>query len=384
MNEYLSFSDVLILPKYSNISSRKNIDTSYNFNNLKLNTSIVSSNMDSVTSLEMCKAMKQAGGIGALHRFWSIEENVKIYKTLIKDSMNDCIVSFGLGSKELERAEALVHAGADMLLLDVAHGASLEVVNQVKNIRNILGKDLFLIVGNFATANTINDVLDALPKGSIDMFKIGIGGGAACTTRKVTGVGMPTFASIFDCKRAHVPLMADGGIRDSGDFCKAIAAGADLVMCGRMFAGCDESPAENKYERILDEDGIFIPWGEWNKLSEKDKKEWEEHRSGTLACFQKKFPLYKDIITHKKYRGSASLESYEVQGKVSDWRTPEGEAYWTPATGPVANVVQQLSAALRSSMSYVGANTLQEYQEKVEFIKVTHGGFLEGKAHGKT
>jgi len=285
----------------------------------------------------MAVAMSDNGAVGALHRFTSIENNVKMFITA-SNVKNKPIVSIGLGDKELERAEALYAAGANVFLIDVAHGASMEVVKQTSELRKLLHHSSQLIVGNFATSRSIRDFIHHLGSDKdVQAYKVGIGGGSACLTRVVTGAGLPTFASVLDCSNVGVPIIADGGIRNSGDFAKAIAAGATTVLMGRLFAGCDESPSE-----LID-----TPSGRF-----------------------------------KKYRGSASTESYQVQGKIAQHRSYEGDAYKIPYTGPVSKVLQQFEGGLRSALSYVGATNIQEFREFTEFAEVTTGGAVEGTAHG--
>lgn len=339
MNQFPSFDDVLILPKFSLIKSRKDVDPYSGFT-----LPIISSNMDSVTGSKMAKAMAESHSVGCLHRFCSIEENVKMFEDA-RSPEGKPWVSIGLGPMEIERARALHKAGAETFVIDVAHGASAEVVNQTIELYDWIGLSCKIVVGNFATANSIHAFEKAL--GCTDVvwaYKVGIGGGSACLTRVVTGCGMPTLASIMDCKRAGVKIIADGGIRNSGDFAKAIAAGADYVMLGGMIAGCDESPGEVIFEEI----GGYL--------------------GNPIA---------------KKYRGSASKESYVVQNKISEWRTAEGDSFTVPYRGPVGQVIQQLEAGLRSAMSYVGATTIKEFQQRAEFIHITSAGIAENGSHGK-
>lgn len=351
MIKTFTFDDVLLVPKFSFIKSRKDIDLSQTFLDEKINIPLVSSNMDSVTGSDMAKAMLNQGAMGCLHRFNSIEENVNMFKSSFVPLENLTTlrpwVSIGLGGNELERAHALKHWGANVFIVDVANGANIEVVKQVQSLREILGNRVNIVVGNFATGQAIKDFIYHVGSDRVDAWKVGIGGGSACTTRKITGSGYPTFSSIRDCVNTGQHIIADGGIRNSGDFSKAIAAGAKMVMVGGMLAGCDESPSEKVLGEVI--------------------KESEGYRHSL----------------HKKYRGSASAESYEVQGKTADHRTPEGESFLVPYTGPAADVVQQMSAGLRSSMSYVGAANLEEFRSEAEFIQITSNGSLETHAHGK-
>lgn len=337
-----SFADVLIVPQFSTVKSRADVDTSVKFGLDDLRLGIISSNMDTVTGPEMSKAMLKNGAQACLHRFQSIGNNVLQFVSSSYEGKAPW-VSIGLGANELERATALLDAGAKTFLIDVAHGATMEVVFQTKALRNIVGKDKYIIVGNFATKRSVQTFLSRLGDTTIDAIKVGIGGGSACTTRIVTGCGVPTLASIIDCKSLNIPIIADGGMRDSGDIAKAIAAGASAVMLGRMLAGAEESPGQAYQPRGIDSGNTLL----------------------------------------KEYRGSASEESYKVQGKEASHRTPEGESFVVPYTGPVADTLQQIEAGLRSSMSYVGAHTLSEFRQKAQFIQITNAGIVEGKAHGK-
>jgi len=329
LKKSLSFDDVLIVPKFSNVKSRKDVNTRVGFLGLQV-LPVVSSNMASVTEVNMAKAMRSAGAIGALHRFMSIEDNVRMYES----SPQETLVSIGLGDVELERAAALYRVGARRFIIDVAHGAHMEVVRQTKALRHIIGKDGYIVVGNFATAQSVKDFKYFLGETKIDAIKVGIGGGGSCVTRMVTGCGLPTLASVLDCSELGLPIIADGGVRNSGDIAKALAAGATVVMCGRILAGSNESSAEV--------DSQF-----------------------------------------KIYSGSASMESYEAQGKGASHRTPEGESFLVPLTGSVFNTIQTLESGLRSAMSYVGVTNLHDFRECAELVEVTGHGKLESEAHGK-
>jgi IMP dehydrogenase len=341
----LSFDDVLLSPKFSNIVSRseEHVDTTVMFCGEKLLTPMISSNMDSVTGSTMAAAVARAGGVGALHRFWSIEDNVEAYK----QSPAHTIVSIGLGNTELERAKALYDSGAFIFLIDVAHGASMPVVEQTRQLQQMVAGNAAIIVGNFATADTLLTFTEKLGNTDVQAFKIGIGGGSACLTRVVTGVGWPTLASLLDCATTGFPLIADGGIRNSGDMAKAIAAGATTVMCGRLFAGCSESPGN---------------------LCDKDGNELKSNSPASL---------------YKKYRGSASAESYTVQGKVASHRTPEGDSFLVPWTGPVAKTMQAMEGGLRSMMSYLNSNNIGAIKDNSEFVQITSHGAIESNSHGR-
>ncbi|HXB10757.1 MAG TPA: IMP dehydrogenase, partial [Bacteroidia bacterium] len=270
--------------------------------------------------------------------------------------------SVGLGVKELERAEALYAAEAAYLILDVAHGAQMQVVQQYKQLKELL-PSVNLIVGNFATYNSIQTFSQHLGY-KPDMVKIGIGPGSACTTRVKTGVGYPQLTALLDCGRMGIPMIADGGCREIGDIAKALACKhVEMVMIGGMLAGTDETPGEVIFESVR-------PWSIETQL---------------LAQLvpPQNIPMDGGIEKFKKYRGSASKESYTDQGKDASHRTAEGESFVIPYKGPVAQVLQDIEGGLRSAFTYVGAKNLTEFQNNAEFIKITNSGLMESGAHGK-
>lgn len=337
MQRYLSYDDVLIVPKFSTIFSREECNTRTNLGlsaPVQLQVPIISANMDTVTGTEMVDTMHKYGGIGALHRFCSIEENVEMFK-----HNKHCYVSFGASDKEVERAMALYEEGADKFILDIAHGASAKAVMMYNAFRESTNfdKNIHVMIGNFATATSIRKFVD-MAQMKPDAIKVGIGGGSMCITRIVTGVGIPTLGSVMDCATTGYSIVADGGIRNSGDIAKSIVAGAKAVMIGGMLAGTDETPGEME--------------------------------------------LFNDV-PHKVYRGSASKESYEVQNKVASHRTPEGEATYVRCKGSAKHIIENIRAGLLSCMSYVNALTLPELKYNGEFVEITQNGMKESHAHGK-
>lgn len=352
--KYLTFDDVLIEPKFSMVKSRKDVDLSVKVSGIVpyQTLPIVSSPMDTVTGPEMCREMLHNGAQACLHRFWSIEENIKAFQegSLYQTGLLQIPwVSVGLGQLELERAEALVNAGARTMVIDVAHGASQQVVDQFVQLKQLFKDNVGIIVGNFATARTMKDFIEHA-QDVPDMFRVGIGGGSACTTRIKTGVGVPQLYSIMECSEVH-DIIADGGVRNSGDVAKALAAGAKLVMLGGMLAGTDESPGE-----II-----------------------------TGRDFINTNPIPSDVnFKFKQYRGSASKESYQAQGKDESWRTAEGESLLVPYKGHVKDVLKDIEGGLRSSLSYVGAFNLAQFKGKAEFLQVSSNTIIESKAHGKS
>jgi len=329
-SEYVTFDDVLIKPMFSTIKSRQEVDLSSDIGKTALKLPIFSSNMDTVTEIEMCLAMKSAGGVGVLHRFCSIEQNVKMY-TL------KAAVSCGLGEYELKRAIELQKVGAQLIFMDVAHGAMQTVIDQMALIRK--NTDLQVVVGNFASKESVDEFLNRsefMP----DAIKVGVGPGSACTTRIKTGIGVPQLSAILECIEAAkgIPIIADGGMKTPGDIAKALAAGASAVMLGGMLSGTDETPGD----AFLTSDGLY-----------------------------------------KTYRGSASKEAYQDQGKNDSWRAAEGESFSIPHKGSVKHILQDIEGGLRSAFTYVGAQNLRLFQSNSIFIKVSNSSKVENRAHGK-
>lgn len=366
MKKLLTFDDVLITPLFSEKENRTDeyVNPGVNYLGIPLTKPIIASNMDTICSSEMAAAMALNGAVGALHRFNTIEENIKEYyaaKDLIYNNVSynssvhssAIIGSVGIGDVEYERAIALTKAGCKHILIDVAHGAATHVVRQYDRIRRVLDDSVYIIVGNFATADSIklfNERCQSSRKA--DSFKLGIGGGSNCSTRIVTGCGWPTLASVLDCKDITAPLIADGGIKTSGDIAKSLVAGVSVVMVGSLLAGTDETPGE-----LVDSFGR-----PWNGDS--------DHHS--YSPTDKKF---------KKYRGSASAESYAAQGKTAKHRAPEGVSRLVECKGPVANVLNTLTGGLRSSMTYLNAGTLAELRE-CELVEISTNGHKESTPHG--
>jgi IMP dehydrogenase len=368
MNEAITFNDVLIKPKFSRIESRKDVDLSVKRLGLDLKLPVVSANMDTITNSNMAIAMGEYGAVGCLHRFQSVEDNVKELKSVLQHAGQQVMCSIGLGPSELERAEALVDAGCVSLVLDLAHGAQLSVVKQVRELRELLGYDFSLVVGNFATGQGVRDFLGYMKAESIQGVKAGIGCGSRCLTRVVTGVGQPQLSTIMEISNElrynNLTIIADGGMDSVGDIAKALGAGAHLVMSGSFFAGCEESPGETQYlhssgkaysfENFPVNVEYYIGW------SEEQRKEFSDN-----------------IPKVKKYRGSASRESYEAQGKVAKHRATEGDATLIPYKGPVADVLQEIEGGLRSSLTYTGSRTLEEFHRNVEFVRVSSNTVVE-------
>jgi len=328
MKEYFTFDDVLLVPRRSRVFSRKDVSLCSNFSrNIVLDLPIVSANMDTVTESKMAIAMAKAGGIGVIHRFLTIEGQTEEVARVKKQNL---LVGAAIGVKDaVERAQAVIDAGADVLVVDIAHGHNERAINTIKILKKKF-KNIDVVGGNVATKLGVLDLIRA----GADAVKVGIGPGSACTTRIVTGVGVPQLSAIMEAvtiaNKFKIPIIADGGIKNSGDMCKALAAGASTVMIGNLFAGTEESPGEH---------------------------------------------ILEDGQTFKFYRGMASRGvSVQTDGF---YRVPEGEAGKVAYKGMVNGVLNDLSSGLRSSMSYLGAKNLKEFHKNTEFIKVSSHTFKE-------
>lgn len=334
-SESFTFDDVLIEPKFSRISSRKDVSlTSNDLKRLSLSLPIISANMDTVTGTVMAKTLAKAGAVGCLHRFMSIDENVEQFKSSVYEGVKP-IVSLGISPNEIERAEALYKAGAEVFCLDVAHGAQIQTVHQYKKLVSMMKSNASFIVGNFATLDSIQ-AFNYFSGVAAPIFKIGIGPGSACTTRIKTGVGVPQLSAVLECHNNGENLViADGGCRTAGDIVKAFAAGASYVMLGGMLAGTEETPGE-----VVD--------------------------------------------NYKVYRGSASKESYEDQKKSSSWRTAEGETFRVPFKGSVLDIMADIEGGLRSALAYTNSETLEDFRKNSKFIKISTSTISENRAHGKS
>ena len=330
----LSFDDVLLKPRQSSIISRAtDVDMSQMLVNLgQFRLPIISSPMDTVTETEMAVSMHNAGGLGIIHRYNTIEEQCDMF---VEASELGCLVGAAIGvtGDFVERATALRHEGIELLCVDVAHAHHVNVRYALEALRNTFGDGVHIMVGNVATLQGFNDVADW----GADSIKVGIGGGSICSTRIQTGHGVPTLQSVLDCAQSDrdVTLIADGGIRTSGDIVKALAAGADFVMLGSLLAGTEESPGET----ITNYDGT--------------------------VC--------------KVYRGMASKEAQHLwRGRHS---SVEGITHRVPLRGPLDEILKDLEAGIRSGLSYSGVTNIPELQIRREFIRQTPAGQIESSTH---
>ncbi len=295
--------------------------------------------------IEKLLVVNEEGSLTGLITIKDIQK-IQEYPRACKDSYGRLRVgaAVGVGPDMLERTEELRRAGADVILIDASHGYSANVINAVVKLKSTFG-DIEIIAGNVGTAEGAQELVDA----GVDAFKVGIGGGSICTTRIVAGIGVPQMTAIMNCypvsAKTGVPMIADGGIRFSGDITKALGAGANLVMIGGLFAGTEESPGEV----------VFV-----------QGRSYKMHRGmGSIDAMQK-----------------GSRDRYhQDETKDSDKLVPEGIVGRVPYRGSLAANIFQLVGGLKAGMGYVGARTLEELREKAEFIKISAAGMRESHVH---
>tara|TARA_B110000263_G_C15239633_1_gene478762 strand:+ start:157 stop:1233 length:1077 start_codon:yes stop_codon:yes gene_type:complete len=344
IKEALTFDDVTMAPKYSNILPSE-VNTEINFSkNLKLKIPILSSAMDTVTEAKMAISIAKAGGIGIIHRNLDIKKQIlEIKKVKLKKLLVGAAV--GAGPLELKRAEAILKEKVDIIVVDTAHGHSKKVAEIIKKIKSKKDKKTILCAGNIATT----EGAIFLTKLGVDIVKVGIGPGSICTTRLVAGIGVPQLSAIIEVKKGiknnKTKIISDGGIKYSGDIAKALAAGADAVMIGSLFAGTNEAPG---------------------KLIKKKGKLYKNFRGmGSVGAMNK---------------GSADRYFQKKQKNLSKY-VPEGVEGLVKFKGDVNSIIYKLVGGLKSSMGYLGSKKIINLRNKAQFIKITKAGFYESMVH---
>jgi IMP dehydrogenase len=343
IKEALTFDDVLLVPRYSSVLP---LDADLKINlgkNLNLKIPFLSSAMDTVTESNMATAIAKKGGLGIIHRNLSINDQVKEIK---KVKNNKLIVGAAVGtsSEDLIRAKSILNAGADLIVIDTAHGHSEKVIGILRKVKKLVS-NIPICVGNIASGEAAHKLYNE----GADILKVGIGPGSICTTRMIAGIGVPQITAIMEVKQKmnnkKIKIISDGGIKFSGDIIKGLAAGADAIMMGSIFAGTDESPG-------------------------------------------KKFK-YKNKF-YKSYRGMGSIGAmssgssnryFQKNQKDKSKFVPEGVEARVLYKGPADKILYQLQGGLRSSMGYIGAKMITEIQKKAKFIKITKAGFYESMVH---
>jgi len=471
IREGLTFDDVLLVPKFSDVTSRSQTDLSTQLSrNISINIPLISANMDTVTEASMAVTIAREGGIGIIHRFLTIQEevnevlkvkrsgsvmienpytinteqtiqnalitmdekqvsgllvvdsnsklvgilterdvlfepldcsklvrdlmtkdvvtakqginledakqalknnrieklpivddnylvkglitsqdisNLEKYPNATKDTKGRPIVGAAVGVKGdfMERTEALIDAGTDTIVVDIAHGHSENAINTVKNIKKAF-PNCELIAGNIATAKGAEDLI----KAGVDAVKVGVGSGSICITRVITGSGVPQLTAVLDCAKVgqeyDIPIISDGGTRNSGDATKALAAGAASIMVGSILGGTDETPGT------------------------------------TITKNNKRFKIYRGMASLAASMGRKTKEtgSFDLKDDINDY-VAEGVEAMVPYKGSVTDIIAQMTGGIRSGLSYCGAHNIKQMQKNVEFIKISRAGFAESQPH---
>jgi IMP dehydrogenase len=343
VKEYLAqndicFDDILMVPQYSEVVSRGTVDFKMPIGGYSwLDFPIIASPMDTVCEKDMAISIAQAGGIGIIHRFMSAKNQIKMVEEVYNHDNLKLPVGAALSSTFVEEhVEKLINAGASMLLIDTANGHSKMAIDAVVRLKNFVGESIHVMAGN---VSTIEGYI-ALDIAGADSVRVGIGGGSMCTTRIVSGHGIPTLSSIINIREAkdkfnlNAGIIADGGIRSTGDMVKAFAAGADAVMLGSMLAGTEESPGDLYFEG--------------------DKK-------------------------FKSFRGMASKEA----NKDKDIAVAEGISTMIPYKGTVKDIIKDIKGGLGSGCSYSGVDFLHDLYQNSMYIKVSPLSVKESLPHGR-
>jgi len=344
IKEALTFDDVTLAPKYSEILPSE-VNTSIQLtSHLKLKIPLLSSAMDTVTESKMAIAISNAGGIGVIHRNLDIKKQIiEIKKVKKKKLLVGAAV--GAGPNEFDRAKAIIKEGVDLIVVDTAHGHTKKVGEIIKFIKKFKNNKIALCAGNIATPEAAKFLI----KLGVDIVKVGIGPGSICTTRLVAGIGVPQLSAILSVRNGlrnkNIKIISDGGIKYSGDLAKAFAAGADAVMIGSLFAGTDETPG---------------------KLIKKNGKLFKSFRGmGSVGAMNK---------------GSADRYFQNKQKDTSKY-VPEGVEGFVKYKGNVGNIIYKLIGGLRSSMGYLGSRNITKLRIKPNFVKITKAGFYESMVH---
>ena len=343
IKESLTFDDVLLLPKYSNVLPANTNILLQLTKKISLRVPFLSSAMDTVTESKMAIAIAREGGMGIIHRNLNTrnqsEEVLKVKKKNLYVG-----AAIGTNKEDLDRARSLASSGVDLIVIDTAHGHSEKVLKTLIKVKNIT-KNIPVCVGNIATGEAAKKLYNS----GADIIKVGIGPGSICTTRMVAGIGVPQISAIMDVKKSlknkKIKIISDGGIKFSGDIVKALAAGADAIMMGSIFAGKEESPGKN-------------------------------------------FKINGKI--YKQYRGMGSIGAmsagsanryFQKNFKDKSKFVPEGVEGRVEYKGKVSKIIYQLQGGLRSSMGYIGAKNLKEINKRATFVKITKAGFYESMVH---
>ena len=336
LKENFTFDDVLIRPGASQMEPAE-ASLKTKIAGIDLSVPFLSAAMDRVTEPQMAIALGKLGALGVLHRNCSVDEQAAMVREVKGAGVP---AAAACGPFAVDRAKALDDAGCDVIIIDCAHGHNLNVVASARKIKKSL-KHAKMIFGNIATGEAAKAACTFA-----DAVKVGVGPGSICTTRLISGVGVPQLSAVLEvvavAKKYKVPVIADGGIRTSGDIAKALAAGASAVMLGNLFAGTDEAPGN-----VVEKGG-------------------------------KKFKEYRGMGSQAVIKSASGSERYFTHGRKA---VPEGVEALVPYKGPVSEIVAELASGVQVGMGYVGARTIPEFEKKAQFIRITHAAIAEGKPH---
>ncbi len=358
----LTFDDVLLKPRFAGFS-RTEISLGTNLTkNIQLDAPLVSAPMDTVTESGLAIALAQTGGMGFIHRNLTIEKQAEEIKKVKAVGLK---VGAAVGSSPgfEERVVTLIDAGVDAIIVDSAHGHTKQVIETTKYIK--AHHKVEVIAGNVATSEGAQALIDA----GADALRVGMGPGAICTTRLVSGMGVPQLTALLETSKvahpAAVPVIADGGINYSGDIVKALAAGASTIMMGRKFAETTESPGEASYLKPEEVPGRFK-----NILNGADRYAFKHYRGmGSIGAMKQGMSISSEDEFHgKSYKQADVLVAEGVEGLV-------------PTTGSVADFVAQMLGGVKSGFYYVGARTIPELWDTAEFMQITQASLSESHPH---
>ena len=350
-NVGLTFDDVLMLPNYTD-TKRQDISLKTRLTEkISLDIPILSSPMDTVTTAPMAIAIAKLGGMGFIHRNLTIDQQKEEIK-IVKEGNHLVSAAVGVGKDLAERVSSLVSAGTNVILIDSAHGFSKWVIEAIEFISQKY-PNIEIIGGNIATAEAAEKLIAA----GANALRVGMGPGSICTTRVISGMGVPQITAIMEvytvAKKHNIPLIADGGIKSSGDIVKAIAAGADTVMLGSLLAGADEAPGEK----------VTLPAGRQGI----NKKEFKRYRGmGSVAAMME--------------GGAARYGQEYVKGKEKTL-IAEGVEGLVPYKGSLEDIITQLTGGLRTGMYYAGVKNIEELKTKTKFLKITQSSLIENHPH---
>ena len=344
MKEALTFDDVLLIPQKSTVSPSQVTTETYLGKNIKLGIPLMSAAMDTVTESEMAITLAKAGGLGVIHKNLLPEIQAEEVKK-VKAQKLLCAAAVSIGENAINRAKFLAEAEVDALVIDVAHGHYYKVAETISKLKKLYGKKITIIGGNVATGKATLDLI----KAGADVVKVGVGPGSICTTRVIAGIGVPQLTAVLDAvraaKKSGTPIIADGGIKLSGDVVKALAAGASAIMLGSLFAGTDQAPGE---------------------IIEIEGQKMKVYRGmGSIDAMQK---------------GSSDRYMQADKLKPEDM-IAEGVVGHVPYKGSVETIIYQLIGGLKQGLGYNGAKDIKALQKNAEFVRISAAGLRESHPH---